>query len=332
MDPNPEGLRQGGPSRIWLMGAVVAVMLLVQMPRVVQRWREAPDGRQRIAALLVSWGCRPPGLTLPVEEAQVRRRVESLGSPDGEERVRAARWLAEHGVREAAPEIAAAMWDPGTVRPCQLAHSLGGLGDAQAVEDLLGAANQAGNTDLRVCALFALRDLACEDAVEGLLALCDDPFTANLAVEALGEVADRRALARLGRLLRESDDAALRRAAMIAVERIEVVSGDDPAPGLLRRVEGGAARGEVDAWAVRRLARARDERAVGPLAAVMVEKRLGGRECELLAAALLAHGATGAEALRRIAGGQGETEARRSAQRALGLIEPGRALCLADPR
>ncbi len=295
-------------------------MVLVQAPQLVQGWREAPDSRQRIAALLVSWGCRPPGLKLPVDDAEVRQRVQALGSADGEERVRAARWLAEHGVREAAPRIAAAMWDPSTGRPCQLAHSLGGLGDPDAVGDLLKAAEQRGNTDLRVCAMFALSDLASDRAVDGLLELCDDPFTARLAVEALGEIADPRALPRLRRVLEEHDHPPLLRAASTAVERIRTVNVDDPLPVLAQRVQDAARRGEGDAWAVRWLARAGDERSVAPLAEAMLEARAGRATCELLSAALVAHGSAGAEALRTIAA-RGGAHAHRSAHEALGLID-----------
>lgn len=292
-------------------------MVAVQMPRVVQGWREAPDARQRIAALLVSWGCRPPGMTLPVEDAEIAPRIEALKSPDGEERVRAARWLAEHGVRDAVPRIAAAMWSPGTGRPCQLAHSLGGLGDSGVVDDLLNGASQTANTDFRVCALIGLRDLASQQSVEGLLLLCDDPFAASLAVEALGEIADARALPRLSRF-GESDDPSLRRATARAIERIGIVSTDDAVPALLGRVQEAAKAGRADTWAIRWLARAGDQRAVEPLAAALVEPRLGRFEREIFAAALLALGKPGIAALREIAGAAGGAGA------ALELMNPAR--------
>ncbi len=303
-----------------VLGAMVVVMVLVQMPRMVQGWREAPDARQRIAAHLVSWGCRPPGLLLPVDNAEVQRRIDALRSPDGEERVRAASWLADHGVRDSAPEIVAAMWSPGTGRPCQLAHSLGGLGYAEAVDDLLDAANQTSNTDLRVCALMGLSHLASDTAVEGLLALCDDPFTARLAVEGLGEIADERALPRLHRIISESDIRSLRRAAILAVERIDLVTADDPTPGLARRVLDAAARGQIDAWAIRWLARVRDDRAVASLEIAIGEPRLGRSDCEVLAAALLAFGAEGREALSRVAAAHPTENVRKSASNALSLF------------
>lgn len=281
------------------------MMVAVQMPRFVRGWRDAPDARQRIAALLVSWGCRPPGMALPVEDAEIAPRIEALKSPDGEERVRAARWLAEHGVRDAVPRIAVAMWSPGTGRPCQLAHSLGGLGDAGVVDDLLSGARQTANTDFRVCSLIGLRHLASEQSVEGLLALCDDPFAARLAVQALGEIADARALPHLRRFS-QSDDPSLRRAAALAVERIELVESDDPVPLVSARLRDSADDGRLDLWAVRWLARADDERVVAPLAATMrvPGRRRGGLsrdDREALAAALLAHGEPGIAALREIA-------------------------------
>lgn len=294
-----------------MMGLITLGMVAVQMPRMVQGWREAPDARQRIAALLVSWGCRPPGLTLPVEDAEIAPRIEALKSPDGEERVRAARWLAEHGVRDAVPRIAAAMWSPGTGRPCQLAHSLGGLGDAGVVDDLLSGARQTANTDLRVCSLIGLRHLASEQSVEGLLALCDDPFAARLSVQALGEIADARALPQLRRFS-QSDDPSLQRAAALAIARIELVESDDPVPLVAARLRESADDGRLDLWAVRWLARAGDERAVAPLAATMRvpgRRRRGGLsrdDREALAAALLAHGEPGIAALREIAASAAE--------------------------
>lgn len=307
-------------STVWFILIVTIGMIAAQSPRMMQGWRDAPDGRQRIAALLVSWGCRPPALTLPVDDGEAAARIEALKSPDGEVRVRAAHWLAEHGVRDAVPTIVSAMWSPGTGRPCQLAHSLGGLGDAGAVGDLLSAANQPGNTDLRVCAMIGLRDLASDQAVDGLLALCDDPFTASLAVSALGEIADARALPRLRRFDTESDNPSLLRAAALAMERIGLASGDDPVPALSRRVRDAAAKGDADAWAVRWLARAGDERAVAPLAAAMKEPRLDRSGCELLAAGLLAHGEGGASALREVAGAHATTHAHDCALAALGLL------------
>lgn len=320
MDPRPDPSRPVSWRGMWPGAALVLVMVAVQLPRMAQGWRDAPDGHQRIAALLVSWGCRPPGLTLPVDDAEVRQRVASLMSPDGEERVRAAHWLAGHGVRDAVPKIVSAMRDPGTRRPCQLAHSLGGLGDAAAVPDLLDAAAQPGNSDLRVCAMFALRDLASEQSIDGLLALCEDPFTARLAVDALGEIADVRALPRLHRLVDESSDPSLRRAATMALARIAVVTADDPVIVLAQRVRNDAARAQIDTWAVRWLARARDERAIGPLETAIAESRLGRSDCEALAAALLAHGSGGREALARVVSAHATENAGVAASNALSLI------------
>ncbi len=241
-------------------------------------------------------------------------------SPDGEERVRAAHWLAWHGVRDAVPKIVSAMWDPDTRRPCQLAHSLGGLGDAAAVPDLLDAAAQSGNSDLRVCAMFALRDLASEQSIDGLLALCEDPFTARLAVDALGEIADTRAFPRLRRFVAESSDPSLRRAATMALARITVVTADDPVLVLAQRVRNDAARGQVDTWAVRSLARAGDERAIGPLEASLAESKLGRSGRQALAAALLAHGSGGREALARVVAAHAAEDAGVTASNALSLV------------
>jgi len=71
--------------------------------------RAAPDTSVRIAATLVSWGLTTDGLSVEVRADEIDRHVALLRNPDGEERVRAADWLASRGVRDAGPHIAAAM-------------------------------------------------------------------------------------------------------------------------------------------------------------------------------------------------------------------------------
>src|SRR5260370_41865306 len=68
-----------------------------------------PDTQQRIAAKLVSWGLSPAGVRLPVSQEEISHYVTMLQSPMSEERVEAAWWLGDHGVRSATPDIVAAM-------------------------------------------------------------------------------------------------------------------------------------------------------------------------------------------------------------------------------
>lgn len=127
-----------------------------------------PDLEQQIAAKLVSWGVAPDGMRLPVSDEAVDRHIRMLQSPIGEKRVRAARWLSARGVRRGEEAIAEAMTDPGTARPCQLAHELGGLGSNRWVDTLANAARNPSSTDLRVCATIALGKVASPKAVQAL--------------------------------------------------------------------------------------------------------------------------------------------------------------------
>ncbi|MCI0629509.1 MAG: hypothetical protein L0Y44_02515, partial [Phycisphaerales bacterium] len=127
------------PSRHGLRGVFVILLAFVLTMTAVQglsELRERPNQSQRIAAIIVSWGVSPEGFRVPVEQDEIDRRVALLRSADGEQRVRAAHWLAAHGVREAGAAIVASMHDPATLRPCQLAHALGQLGDGQWTSEL----------------------------------------------------------------------------------------------------------------------------------------------------------------------------------------------------
>jgi len=155
-----------------------------------QAGAQAPTSAQRIYAALVEWGADSSDLIPPVDQADIDRHLAQLRSRNGEDRVRAARWLAARGVRDAGNEIAASMLDPGTLRPCQLAHSLGHLGDERWVGELVAAANQTGNTDLRVCATMGLRSLASDQACEAIIDLARSGEAPGAAIEALGIIGD----------------------------------------------------------------------------------------------------------------------------------------------
>ncbi len=88
----------------------MAAFSLVMSPgRFIATKRAAPDTSVRLAATLVSWGLTTDGLAVGVRAEEIDRHVALLSSPDGEERVRAADWLASRGVRDTGPHIAAAL-------------------------------------------------------------------------------------------------------------------------------------------------------------------------------------------------------------------------------
>ena len=99
----------------------VLPMLVIGLIQYAAGRRRAPDECQRIAATLVSWGVRIDGLSIPLSQEKINQQVELLGSNISEVWVQAADWLASRGLRDAGVNIAFAMNEPGTLRPCQLA-------------------------------------------------------------------------------------------------------------------------------------------------------------------------------------------------------------------
>lgn len=265
--------------------------------QLAQSWGDAPSRGERIYAKLVEWGVDAQGLVPPVDQAEIDRRVEELWSDDGEVRVRAARWLAARGIRDTGGQIAASMTDPGTLRPCQLAHSLGKLGDDQWVDALLVAAKQPSNTDLRTCAAIALSDIASPRAVDALTELTREDPSRTFGVRALGEAGDPRALGHLRWLRGRAASAGQRQTIELAIERVELLSRPDPVPGLLGRLERSVSGARIDEWALRHLARRGDQRCVAPLSRMFADPGNSTRTREMLAAALLAHQSEGFDAL-----------------------------------
>lgn len=307
-----------------IRGAILPVLVLSVFCAGQIAWQlarnhaDAPSSAQRIYAALVEWGADASDLLPPVDEPEIDRRMALLWSDDSEERVRAAHWLAARGIRRAGGQIAASMADPGTQRPCQLAHSLGKLGDDQWVDELLVAAKQPYNTDLRTCATIALKDIASVKAVGALIELVRGDPSRLLAVQALGQMGDPRALEQLRSLRSRATSEGQHRTANLAIERIELLLKPDPIPELFRRIEDSAAGGSIDEWALRQVVRRGDARCAESIARLFVVPGYSRRTRELLAAALLSCGNDGRDALAR-AMRDGRDEAREIASIALSL-------------
>jgi len=308
-------VRSGGVFPVLILFVFCAGQAALELGR---SWAEAPSSAERIYATLVEWGADASGLVPPVDQAEIDRRIEQLWSDDGEVRVRAAHWLSARGLRDTGEQIAASMADPDTRRPCLLAHSLGKLGDDQWVDELLAAAKQPYNTDLRSCATIALTNIASTRAVDALIELTREDLFRTFAVRALGEAGDPRALAHLRWLRSRATSEGQRQTIVLAIERVELLSHPDPVPALIRRVEASATGRNIDEWALRHLARRSDPRCVEPLSQVFGEQGHGRRARELLAATVLAHGADGRAALERAARGE-RPDAREIAAIALSL-------------
>lgn len=305
----------------WLLAAVTGYIAVASLAQHVAANRQAPNPREQIVATLVSWGLFGDRTPLLADQGQTDRHIAMLASDVAEQRVSASHWLAGRGVRAAGAAIAASMKDPGTSRPCQLAHDLGRLGDDRWVDLLVEAMRQPGNADLRVCATLALGEVASPKAVGALIEAHRRGLAGPSAIAALGKIADPAALPLLHNIAKRSPSKFERRAAAEAIDRIRVLQGPDPAGELIGRVTDSARQGALDTWATRKLIPLQDPRTVPALRQVLAGSR-ALREADriVLAAALLAHGPPGTDALRQIA--SRPTSAASLARAALSLRAP----------
>ncbi len=322
--------RRGSRGIVLILAGYVLVVGLAQ---VIASRRAAPDTQQQIAATLVRWGLSVEGLELPVSSAQVDRRIADLRSPHGEVRVQAAAWLASHGVRDSGGNIAAAMDDPLTRRPCQLAKSLGELGDEYWTGTLVAAVQQRANTDLRVCATLALGDLQSRQAIEALIEAHRSGIMGTTALNALSRIADPTTLAFFKEVAAESSRAAERDIARTAIERIALLQQPDPVASLIQRLDEHVSADRMEQWTVRRLAERPDIRSVRLLQHAL-ERSEEHQHQSWLAAALLAHGHVGRAALTNLTEsahpGMGDSSTTVVAEAAIGLTKPNQTIAVLD--
>lgn len=274
--------------------------------------RQAPDYKQQIYATLVSWGVSLDGMALPVSREEIDRHVTLLWSDIGEQRVQAAAWLASRGVREAGPAIAASMKDEGTYRPCQLAHSLGFLGDDRWVESLADATWHPTNVDLRGCATIALGELGSPKAVDALINAHRQQAIGSHALTVLGSIADPTALPYLHSVVQAPRNEFDQRTAADAIERIVLMQQKDPVAVLIDRVRRSAERGPLDAWAVRKLASLGDPRAAEVFQQAFLVGSSNKTELVILAAAMLSQGQECLSAIEDVAFGVSRSASNRS--------------------
>ncbi len=289
----------------------VLPMLVIGLIQYAASRRRAPDESQRIAATLVSWGVGIDSLSIPVSQEEVDRHIEMLRSADSEARVQAADWLAARGVREASADIAAAMVDAGTLRPCQLAHSLGYLGDKRWANLLADATKHPSNLDLRVCATTALSKLQSPDTIDALIEVYRNGTAPTTALDALGKISDPAAMYFLRSVVEQPRSDIELTAALRAIERIEMMQEPDVAMALIQRLRSAASKGVVDEWATRKLANLGDTSAVAALGDTL-RVVADNDSSVIVAAALLACGDAGIETLRMLAD-EGERAASTSA-------------------
>ncbi|MBI1367112.1 MAG: hypothetical protein GC162_00510 [Planctomycetes bacterium] len=277
----------------------ILAMVAIAGLQAVSRWDARLDTAQRIRAQLVAWGLFVDGLESVVDPDEVDRRIAFLESNIPEARVQAARWLAAHGVRGASDAIAASMRDAGTLRPCQLAHSLGQLGDERWVDTLAEAVRQPSNTDLRVCATMALGELASPRAVTALIDAYRDNITPTTALTGLGNIAHPSAAEFLQQVFDHPRNDRERHAAGIALEKIQMMDQADRVPALIERVQTQLAQGQpLDRWALRQLAERSDPRTPEVMRRLLVDaETLSENDRVAIAAVLVAQGEPGRKVL-----------------------------------
>lgn len=284
--------------RGFLLVLILGLSAVHDAMQITGRLSLRPDIEQQIAATLVSWGHSLDGMRLPVEMAEVDARVAQLRSTVSEERVQAADWLASRGVRSSGIYIAAAMNDSGTFRPCQLAKSLGSLGDDRWTGDLIEATQQRSNTDLQVCATLALGELQSRQAISALVEVYRNGPAATFALKAMGRIADPASHEFLQHVMASPRNEMERIIAADAIERIQLLQQPDPVAALIGRLQQQVSAGRFDRWSVRRLATFGDDRATPALGEALAG--VGNRDERVcIAAALLAHGKEGRRMLRQ---------------------------------
>lgn len=266
------------------------------------RRANAPDLEQQIAARLIRWGHTLDGFSLPVASKEIEIQIDNLQSPISEQRVRAADWLASHGVRSAGPDIAAAMIDPRTLRPCQLAKDLGRLGDSAWTNALIDASLQSSNRDVAACATYGL----CELAVSGSIDALKENYRRNIApifaLDALGQIADPAVTDFLRQVANKPRNPIEENAVRRALENTGIMSQRHPEIGLIEKFKAQGQGNSSNEWAIRKLSYIKSEQVVAALAEALRVCNETQNERQLsLAAALLAQGPPGKIALREIA-------------------------------
>jgi len=304
---------------VLLLSLVSVVLGATQI--VSRRW-SSTNTEQQIVATLASWGFSLDGIVVPVDPAEIEEHLAELFSPISEARVQAADWLASRGIRRSAAYIAAAMDDPGTFRPCQLAKSLGSLGDNQWADKLIAATQQRSNVDLRVCATIALGELQSPRAVDALIELYRNNGAPTTALNALSRIADPTTRGFLQTVAQSPRNQSEHVLATQAIERIEVIQRSDPVAALIDRLRHQVRQGRINPWPIRRLATLQDQRAVPAMkeAFLAADKR---EQRVWLAASMLVHGDIGRSVLRDLSQSPEATpDAKSVAQAALNLVGP----------
>lgn len=271
-----------------------ALLLMLCIKSSYQNGQKKATDAQTIYAQLVAWGIDVDHLAIDVPQYQIDRQIKLLGHVDSETRVAAAHWLAARGVKEATAEIATAMQDQDTFRPCQLAHALGNLGDTTYNPLLMTLASQTKNKDLSVCATMALGSICAPETTNHLITIYKQSNTSFSILTAICNIASPTATPFLTDLLNTTQLQLHKQVSNEGLARINILTNKNPHTKLIAHL---TTQNNIDnklsIWHIKQLALRPSEQGATCLYDLLNNTKHHNEVAIALSAALIAHGDSG---------------------------------------
>ena len=256
---------------------------------------------QTIYAQLVTWGICVDHLSPDVPQSQIDQQIALLSHHHSETSVAAAHWLAARGVKQATAEIATAIQDKKTFRPCQLAHALGELGDTTHNQLLMTLASQTKNKDLSVCATMALGTICAPETTPHLIARYEKSNTSLSILTAICNIASPTAIPFLTDLVNTTQSQLQKQIAKEGILRINILTNKNPIKQLIAHLTTQAnADANLSTWHIRQLAIKPSEAGATSLYQLLNDGKHRREVAIALTAALLAHGNMGVRLLNTV--------------------------------
>lgn len=203
--------------------------------------RQAAFERAFLKQVAAFDGSASAGETLSAEAREKLQTVLRQGRPEA--RVEAAYELARWRDRASVGELVATMRDgSGVRRPCQIAHSLGRIGDPAALPALQEALDHPDNTDLRACAALAIGEIGDPSTLAFLLDRITDPELSEgsqaSALIAVWDIASPAVIPDLRRIAATHPRNDLREMAAAAARALDSLTAAAPTEALLEELVG----------------------------------------------------------------------------------------------
>lgn len=180
--------------------------------------------------LLTAFGGKKAHLGDAYDSPSKLRTLVREGEP--EERIAAAKRLAELNVQEALPDLLFALRDrEGTGKTCRICKALGSIGQSGAIPDLRRVVDDPQySQDTKKCAIDALGSIGGPEAAKALRECIERGVLATRAIQALGRSGDRESIPFLENLARNSVDPVLKR---LAAQAIRILRGIEKPPPVI---------------------------------------------------------------------------------------------------